>query len=168
VASRIIRSHGGSYALLDALASLFILEAMQPGTELYLISPWLSNSRIIENSYGRVGQVFPFLNGDMVYLADFLSTCAWRGCKVRLICNPEHRITMDFIRSLGANIETRVLTDNHEKGLIGSHFYIHGSMNFTYHGIYINGESVRITTDTAEVNSALLSARMRWEESEAI
>ena len=168
MASRDIRSHGGSLVLLNCLQSLFALETMNPGKELYIISPWISNSPIIDNRLGQVKQIFPFVRGNWVYLSDVLEACAWKGCKVRLVSDPEHTQTKEFISRLEPLIKTRRLENDHEKGLITSHYYISGSMNFTYRGINVNGEKIRITTAPHEVNQAILSARARWEEAEII
>lgn len=164
--SRIIRSHGGSQILLDSLVSLLTLEAMNPSKEIYIISPWLSNSPLTDNRNNKLSTICPFLNTRTVYLSDLLFTYAWRGTKVRLICKPEHKYTHDFLNLMGDKVEYRVLDDNHEKGLFTNMFYLHGSMNFTFYGINVNSECIRVTTEQAEVNAALLAARARWEEAE--
>jgi hypothetical protein len=51
----------------------------------------------------------------------------------------------------------------HEKGLIGENFYLRGSMNFTYSGIYINDEHIELTTEPDQVARAILEAQQRWE-----
>ena len=67
--------------------------------------------------------------------------------------------------SLGVDhdIQVRRVETLHEKGLIGDHFYLRGSMNFTYSGIHINDEHIELTTDSEQVTRALLEARHRWE-----
>lgn len=162
--SRMIRSHRGSQTLKDSLSSYFALEMVKPSKEIYLISPWIGNSPIFDNSYNQVSDLFPFAESKTIYLSDVILALTWLGCKVKLICNPEHKNTGEFLNLLGNKVEYRLLEDNHEKGLISENFYLHGSMNFTYFGININGECIRITTNVNEINSASISVRARWEE----
>ncbi len=163
--SRVVRSQGGSQALTDCLASLLALEAVYPSREIYIISPWISNAEIIADHHSKFTNLFPFITSRKITLADILLTYVWRGSTVRLICNPGQKSTREFLELLGSQVEYKVLSDNHEKGMVTDNFYLHGSMNFTYSGIYINGECVRITTEQADISSALISVRARWEES---
>jgi hypothetical protein len=163
--SRVIRSQGGSQALKDCLASLLTLEAVQPSKEIYIISPWISNAEIIIDYHSKFADLFPFNTSKKITLADILLTYVWRGSTVRLICNPNQKSTSEFLELLGRQVEYKVLSDNHEKGMVTDNYYLHGSMNFTYSGIYINGECVRITTEQPDISSALISVRARWEES---
>jgi len=164
MSSRIIRSHRGAKVLKDCLTSILALEATRPSDEVYIISPWMSNSPVVDNTGDNFSALFPFANSRIVYLADMLMTFAWAGSKVRLISNLDDPRTSDFLHLLGDSIEYKMLQDNHEKGMITSNFYLHGSMNFTYSGININGESIRITTEGPEVSKAMLAVRERWKE----
>lgn len=166
--NRVIRSHGGSQALKDCLISLFVTETAKPSREIFLISPYLSNTPIMNNEFGQYTDMFPLLEGKTVLLSDILKTMVWKGAKVRIICDPDREETRRFIQDLNGKIECKRLANNHEKGLVTSHFYIHGSMNFTYRGININGEKINITTDVSEINQAIMSAQARWEEAESI
>lgn len=168
MSNRIIRSFGGSYVLRDYLVSLFVSEAMNPSKEMYLISPFLSNSLLIENHHNQYTDVFPMIRSKMIYLTDILSTLAWKGMSVRIICDHEREETKPLIDSLYNQVEFRKLEQNHDKGLVTHHVFVHGSMNFTYSGIYVNKESIRTTTDASEVNGALIAFRQRWEEADRI
>lgn len=171
--NRMIRSHRESRILVDSLATLLSLEGIMPSKEIYIISPWISNSPIIENDYNKFLDIFPFSQGNRIYLADILCTYIFKGSKVRLICNTDNKSTKEFINQIkrnpqGEKIEIRRLRDNHEKGMVTDNFYLHGSMNFTFSGININGENIRIVTEQPDINSALLSVRSRWEEAEKL
>lgn len=166
--NRIIRSFGGSHVLKDYLVSLFIAESMNPSKELYLISPFLSNSPLIENRHNQYTDVFPMIKSKSIYLSDILSTLAWKGMSVRIICDHEREETKPLIDSLYNQVEFRKLESNHDKGLVTSNVFVHGSMNFTYSGIFLNKESVRTTTDPSDVNGALIAFRQRWEEADKI
>lgn len=103
------------------------------------------------------------IEGKIIYLSDILNTLSWKDSKIRIICDPDRVETNRFISQLN-DVEIKKLNNNHEKGLMTSHIYLHGSMNFTFRGININGENIRITSDRSEVNQALLAGRARWEE----
>src|SRR5665648_922667 len=135
--SRIIRSQRGSQHLLDTLVSLLVLETVKPSPEIYVVSPWVSNAPLIMNTARGMSDLFPLIQTHTVYVADILEMFAWSGSKVRLICNPETQYTKELLTLLGDKVEYRMLDDHHEKGIITSNFYLHGSMNFTYNGIYI-------------------------------
>lgn len=162
--SRMIRSTEGSTALRDMLVSLLITECMNPGKELYLISPYLSNVSLIDNRLGNYGDLFPFASGRHIHLSDILLSLTRKGTAVRIICDPKRPETRPFYAKLRQDIPFRVLNENHEKGLFTEHFYIHGSMNFTHRGVHVNKENVRTTRKTSEIWSALIAARERWEE----
>ena len=165
MSSRLIYSQGGNQALRDCLISMFSLEVIHPSKEIYIISPWITNAEIIDDQHLHFGNLFPFASSKKITLADILLTFAWRGSSVRLICDPDNQYTKEFLALLGNQVECKVLDENHEKGMMTDNFYLHGSMNFTYSGIYINGERVRVTTKQSDINSALISVRARWEES---
>lgn len=164
--SRMIRSHGGAQVLKDCLISLFAIELLKPSKEIYLISPWVSNSPLLDNRHGAFDCLFPQISSSVIRLADVLETMADQGSRVRLICDLQDENTRRFRDQLGSRtrINFRQLYNNHEKGLFTDHLYLHGSMNFTFRGIHINGECIRITTSPSYVKQAMLSARARWEE----
>lgn len=172
MANRIIRSNKQSTILSDSLASLLILEAINPSKEIYIISPWITNSKILDNSNNDYSDLFHLAQGSNINLIDILNTYAFLGSKIKIICNRNEPSTQEFIKLVKTrnyeNIEFRYLDRDHEKGMVTENFYIHGSMNFTFNGIHINGEKVRITTDTHDINSATLDVRARWEEAELI
>lgn len=166
--SRTVRSHRGSHTLKDMLLSLFTAELIQPSREIYLISPFMSNVPFLNNRFGHYTDLFPLVKSKQIYLSDILSALQWKGADVRVICDPNRNETQPLISELREIVSFRRLEENHEKGLFTDHFYIHGSMNFTYRGVYVNKENVRSTWEPNEVSMALLSARARWEEAAPI
>jgi hypothetical protein len=164
MSSRVIRSHGGSQALQDYLASMLAAELIYPSREMYLIFPYMSNSPLFDNRANPYTALIPFAKGATIYLADVLEALVSKQCAVRIICDPKRPETQPLIAALQGKAEFRCLHDNHDKMLVTENVYLHGSMNFTYRGIYINRESIRVTNDASEISHALLAARARWEE----
>ena len=157
------KARAGSLQLADCLSSLFALELMCPGPELYLMSPWISNVTLISNRFGQFRTVMGDSGEGDLRLATILKTLAERGVKVRVMYQPNHQQTEEFLNLLPENIERHSIETLHEKGLITHYFYLRGSMNFTYSGVNLNDESVELTTDPQDVALALLEARQRWE-----
>lgn len=162
--NRIIKakSRNSTVQLLDCMSSLFALELLSPSHTLYLISPWLSNVALLDNSFSQLRSVAPESDRGDVTLADLLGTLAERGTRVRIICRHSPS-TEEFLARLPSGIERRYLDRMHEKGLVGDHFYLRGSMNFTYSGVNLNDEHVELTTEPEQVALALAEAKATWE-----
>ena len=156
-------ARNSSPQLTDCLCSLLALELLSPSPELYLFSPWLSDMPLLSNTFGQFRAIIPEATEGQVRLAVILATLAERGAQVRLLCRPDQPTTEDFLRKLPPTIVVKQANTLHEKGLISSHFYLRGSMNFTFSGVNLNDEHVELTTDPEQVALALLEAQQRWE-----
>lgn len=163
--NRLIKSsvRTSTVQLTDCLSSLFSIELMFPSPELYLISPWLSDVPLVTNRFGQFRSIMPEFGKTQLPLSDILVALADKGARVRIIHRPNHQQTTEFMQRLPNTIERRVSETLHEKGLVTRHFYLRGSMNFTYSGVNLNDESVELTTDPDKVELALAEARQRWE-----
>lgn len=165
MSNRMIKSatRKNSLQLTDCLSSLFMLELALPSQQFYLYSPWISDVALVDNRFGQVRSIAPNLEERQLPLSTLLNAMALRGTGVYIVCRPSYERTEAFLRKLSADIQVRQVETLHEKGLIGDHFYLRGSMNFTYSGIHINDEHIELTTDTEQVARALLEARHRWK-----
>lgn len=163
--NRIIKSiaRKSSIQLTDCLSSLFALELMSPSHIVYLFSPWISDVLLLGNSFGQFRAAIPEFSEDDVSLAGLLNVLTERGTQVRLLCRPDQPHTEDFLRKLSSAIKVKRVETLHEKGLISEHFYLRGSMNFTFSGVNLNDEHVELTTEPHQVALALAEAQQRWE-----
>ena len=157
------KARASSLQLTDCLSSLFALELMCPSPEIYLISPWISNVTLVSNRFGQFRAIMGDSGESDLRLATLLKVLAERGVQVRVMYRSKHQQTEGFLNLLPENVERRGIETLHEKGLISYHFYLRGSMNFTYSGVNLNDERVELTTDPQDVALALLEARQRWE-----
>ncbi len=169
--NRVIKSRapGSSVQLVGCLASLFAFELLKPGKELYLISPWLSQVPLIDNRFGQFRALASEVGKSELHLGDILGLIAARGTQVRILYRrPANAATSQFLEGIRRvkNIECRPDPDLHEKGFVTSRFYLRGSMNFTYAGVNIYGESVELTNDETIVWKALQEAKVSWEGAE--
>lgn len=173
--SRDIWSHGSGRQLRDLLASsLSTLLLMDPEEKpVYVASPWMSDFVLFENRYREYEALFPeFADHAEIFFSRYLVRLA-RKLPVRLITT-RNDISETFLNSLGnvrgpVSVQWRFADgDYHEKGLLAPSFYIEGSMNFTYSGVYVRGEKVTYHCGLGEYGAkkilgAYLEFDRRWK-----
>src|SRR5438067_5896428 len=91
------KARAGSLQLVDCLSSLFALELMRPSSEIYLISPWISNVTLISNRFGQFRAVVGDSGDGDLRLAALLKTLAERGARIRVIYRSGHQLTEEFL-----------------------------------------------------------------------
>lgn len=133
-------SRRGRGELKELLQSLFTAELLSPSRELWLVSPWISNIPVIDDSSGR----FRRLNGTgrgSLSLVDILSRLADEGTRVHVVTRPgESASFLSALRGSGtasrSGREPFVLEREtlHAKGLAGDGYCLWGSMNLTWSG----------------------------------
>ncbi|HEY1353882.1 MAG TPA: phospholipase D-like domain-containing protein DpdK [Ktedonobacteraceae bacterium] len=146
--------------------TLLALGLLKPSPELYLLSPWVSKVPLLDNRFGQFRALVGDLDTARLHLGDILRLLAGRGTQVRILYRaPANEMTSQFLASVRdiKHIACRGVRTLHEKGLITSHFLVHGCMNFTYAGVNINDESRQILTEEAAIWQALQEARVSWE-----
>jgi hypothetical protein len=173
--SRDIWSHGNGRPLRDLLASSLSTLLLMGGGEkpVYVSSPWMSDFVLFENSYREYEALFPDLADHYeIMFSSYLARLS-RKLPVRLITT-KNDISEAFLNSL-KNVRGAVFFqyrfadgDYHEKGLLAPSFYIEGSMNFTYSGVYVRGEKVTYHCALGEygikkVLGAYLEFNRRWK-----
>lgn len=162
MASRDIWSRAGSLQVRDLLASLltsrFLAEpSMDP---LYVCSPYLTDFPVFDNSFGQFQALFrhrpDFGEKNEVLFSQALIELSNR-MPVRLIGVPgpnADAFLRSVVRSEVPNISGRYASDlYHEKGLLCRAFYLEGSMNFTYNGVYRRDE--KLTSHTPDTDAGL-------------
>jgi len=104
----------------------------------------------------------PEMSKGQLGLVDVLTILAERGSQVRVMYRHTPQ-TERFLRRLPSIVERKEIEYLHEKGFICSHFYLRGSMNFTFSGVNINEESIELTTEPDQVAGAHIEAQHMWE-----
>lgn len=156
---RVIRkSHSNSQEeALDLLRAVFAAELVAPSTCLWLVSPWISDVELLDNTAGtfsglaRFGQRPVRLTEILVALADrgttvVLGTTADSHNRVfrgRLeVQQRDHRIPPD-------RVVVRIDSTGrlHAKAVTGDDYALTGSMNITHNGIRILEEYVELRTE---------------------
>jgi hypothetical protein len=171
--SRDVWSHGSGRQLRDLLSSalstlLMMGEEVRPA---YFSSPWMSDFVLFDNHFREYEALFPDL-ADQTELrfSDYLARLSGK-LPVRIITTRSDT-SESFISKLRAHGVSRVQcrfaeSEYHEKGILAPSFYIEGSMNITYSGVYVRGEKITYHTNSdaqgaSKIASAYLEYDRRW------
>lgn len=169
-----IWSSGGGRQLRDLLSSALITLLLGDGSTraAYFSSPWISDFALFSNRFTEVATLFPDLSDEPeIRLSAFLIRLS-RRIPVRVITT-HTEVSEAFVARLqeagSPGLAWRFAEpEYHEKGILAPTFYIEGSMNITFHGVYINDEKVTYHAPTnsdgaAKIAAAYLEFERRWE-----
>jgi len=146
--NRDIWSHGSGTQLPDLIFSCLatLLLAPEGSKPIYFSSPWVSDFALLNNRFRQFSSLFPELDSRAeVRFGEFLATASLR-MPVRII-TVANDVSKNFVNTpvvrQAPAIDVRFAPEeHHEKGILTPWFYVEGSMNVTYHGVYIRGEKI--------------------------
>lgn len=170
-ARTIHKAPGEQHDIADLLQTIFALELAAPSGGLWLVSPWISDIPVIDNRAGDFATMLDPAWGDRwISLSEVLARLITLGTHVVLGVRREHEYTDAFVSrtqelaGLGAAERLTVSRSNdlHHKGLLTDRCHLGGSMNFTYNGIALLQETVRYTTNQAELAGLRLEYHATW------
>lgn len=166
MSQRVIRraANQSRVAVADLLEALMIAELVAPPSRLLLVSPWISDFPLIDNRAGRFAHLDSQWSATRIRLSAVLRSFLIRGTHVYIACRPARRED-EFVEHLQTvaeldgtdsfltfqRAEDRFRDRSHEKALVADSWALHGSMNFTYSGVELNGELVTFTDDESLV-----------------
>ncbi|WP_051386287.1 phospholipase D-like domain-containing protein DpdK [Actinokineospora inagensis] len=171
--NRVIRkSHAqSSVEVFNLLVSLFTAELVRPSRHLWLVSPWITNVDLIDNSAGTYPVLSRFGHRP-VRLAEIVAVLAANGAKVIVATTSDRRneAFLHRLRDLANDLDVvdrvRIVVDPdrklHAKAVTGDNYALVGSMNITYNGIHFLQEDVELKTDPAYVAQARMDADHRF------
>lgn len=166
MSQRIIRrsSSQSRVAVGDLLEAVFVGELLAPGRRLLVASPWLTDFPVIDNRGGQFSHLDPSWGATRIRISGVLRALLQRGVQVAVATRPgiAEEAFLDRLRSgaeadgASSRLTLRAADDPsrswaHEKALIADTWALHGSMNFTFSGVELNGELVTFTDDQAIV-----------------
>lgn len=172
MASRDIWSRAGSLQVRDLLASVLSARLMAEASEdpLYVCSPYLTDFPVFDNAFGQFQPLFlhcqEFGERSEILFSQALLELSCRQ-PVRIIGVPG-QYADGFLRSVVKaqypKISGRYASDlYHEKGLLCPSFYLEGSMNFTYNGVYRRDEKITAhTPDDASGRQKIAAAALEF------
>jgi len=176
MSSRDIHSRDGGKTVRDLLASFCVTLMLGSSAKrpMYLISPWLTDFKLLENSFGQFKSLFTFQSSisenPYILFSEALAEIS-SHMSIRIITWPDEK-SIAFVKKFDKHLDIKVKLENsqkdHQKGLLTDLFYFEGSMNFTYSGVYRNKE--KITCNAAydaegnpKINEAYLEFERIWE-----
>lgn len=149
--------------LSGQMAGLFIIPEL-----IWLVSPWISDFPVLDNRTGDWDILDPSWGNREISFMELLASAVNKGCPLRLITQNDGQ-SLSFISQL----QNRLLTSAdykylasgtlHTKGLLTKHFFLRGSMNYTYRGAKINDEVLELTNDGTMISEALLEFENRYQ-----
>jgi hypothetical protein len=163
--SRVIRkaqTHSSGEAR-QLLAALLATELTAPSKCIWLISPWITDLPILDNSAGTFGPLASWGNRPTT-LAEVLVSLAVTGTTIVIGTTPDphNRTFINRMESLSADqrasdrINIRIDEDNvlHTKSIVADDYAVVGSMNLTIGGVDVREEYIELKTDQAFVSQA--------------
>jgi phosphatidylserine/phosphatidylglycerophosphate/cardiolipin synthase-like enzyme len=150
----------------EVLQLIFASELIQPSRCLWLVSPWLRNIPILDNSTGSFTSLCPDFPLAEISLSWVLRQLLNRGTQIVIATRPESG-NQQVLDSLELNRPTDDLifherAELHAKGILSDRFALFGSMNFTYNGLERLTEMVVLQTQREEVENLRLIFRNEY------
>ncbi len=160
MSSRDLWIRAGNTTARELLASLLTTRLLMPAhrAPLYLASPYLTDFPLLQNHVGQFRALFrhhtEFGEQTDISFSEVLVEIA-TSSPVFILTVPGENADpfVDRLRRYGSKgISIRHLEEPfHAKGLACSDFFIEGSMNFTYSGLYNRDEKITINSRESEV-----------------
>jgi hypothetical protein len=177
MSSRDIWVKAGSPAARDVLSSLLAARLLNRanGDPLYVAAPYLTDFPLLENRLGEFETLFRDDDelGDRseILFSDVLIYLG-RTAPVLVMGVPGDQAE-PFLRKVMAartpSLRARYLADPyHAKGMACDRFFIEGSMNFTFSGLYRRDEKITVHSSGSSegrrrIDEALLELRRLWD-----
>lgn len=145
------------------MAGLFIRPEV-----IWLVSPWISDFPVLDNRTGDWDALEPSWGNREISFLELLTSAVNNGCPLRLVTQ-NHAKSINFINQLRnrllADTDYKYLASDtlHTKGLLTKHFFLRGSMNYTYYGATLNDEVLELTNDGTMISEALLEFENRYQ-----
>lgn len=168
--SRIIHSRAAPQQVPELLQALFRAELVMPSSCLWIVSPWIWDIPILDNRTNSFRHVEPSWPRARIRLIKALTKLLGEGTTVHVATRPVE-INDVFVGQLREatswtgcplHVHRKREKELHQKGVLGDHFYLRGSMNLTHNGITLNDEQVEFTNRSDVVADARIEFRNRW------
>lgn len=166
------RAGGPTHVLEDLLQTLLVTELLSPSRRIWLVSPWISDIPVLDNSTGSLAAVAPSAPSRHLRLSEVLSRLAESGSQVTVITRQGEPHNAHFLTALGTLTNQVAMHEHpqlHAKVLASERFVLSGSMNFTNYGLGRNVERVTLDIDpeTIRRETLVLTGLLRDLEPEA-
>jgi phosphatidylserine/phosphatidylglycerophosphate/cardiolipin synthase-like enzyme len=135
---------------------------------MWLVSPWISDVKVLDNSQGTYDDLFDDNPPSVCSLSDLLARIVVAGSSLTVVTRPDPH-NAEFLRRLRrltSHHTVRVVQNPavHEKTICGRDWLLTGSMNFTVRGLMENDEAVSYKVGGSDAAQARLELAQRWKE----
>lgn len=145
-----IWSHASGTKLRDTISSLManLLLAGPDSRPAYFSSPWMSDFPVFRNEFRQYSALLgTYADSSQLLFSQYLSVLGQsRPIRIITVLNATSSAFAEIVRGRNCpNIDIRFAPESyHEKGILSSLFYMQGSMNLTYSGLYVRDEKVSL------------------------
>lgn len=135
---------------------------------IWLVSPWISDFNVLDNRTGDWDFLESSWGNREIGFLEILASAVNKGCPLRLVTQNDGK-SLSFINQLQnrllVEVDYKYLASDtlHTKGLLTKHFFLRGSMNYTYSGAKLNDEVLELTNDGTMISEALLEFENRYQ-----
>lgn len=147
----------------ELLEIIFAAELLLPSRCLWIVSPWVRDVPVLDNTLGGFAQLSPDFPRSEVRLSRVLIELIHRGVEVVLVTRPEpdnrqilDELTQDEALIHGGRLSFLQREDLHAKGIVTDRCSLVGSMNFTYKGLEHSNELLIFETERQAVEETRL------------
>ena len=157
---RIFKSQETGVATIkELLQTMFVGEMLLTGSDVWIVSPWISNIVLIDNRTGNFDNLNPEWNRREIRLIDVLIALMVRGSRV-IIVTRDLDSNSNFLNGikdladsnyLESQLTIKIRNELHTKGILLSKSLLMGSMNITYNGLEMNDEWIQFSIDPPDI-----------------
>ena len=160
-----------AHEVAELLRMLLVVEVLDPSPCLWLVSPWISDVPVLDNTTLAFANIDEAWGAREVRLTELLHHRLRRDAGVVIatrFSEPANQPFLEALRRVRSSVTDsdllRIVDDDllHEKGIASARFYVSGSLNITWNGIHVLGEKVELSTVPADVQGAVRSFSDRY------
>lgn len=161
-----------SEAISDLIQSILVSECIHPSQPLWFLSGWISDIEVVDNTTRAFALIDPEWPATKLRLSQVLKTILVKDGHVSVVLRDvDHNQYFlgklaDLKKEFSSQLRIYLGEHEHQKGIVGQNFCLDGSMNFTRHGIQINGEHLIFRTDPQVVSTRRIDLSTQWYEVE--
>ena len=153
-------------AMREVLQLIFAAELLSPSKCLWIVSPWLRDIPIIDNSSGSFSTLCPEFQAADIGLVAVLGELLNRGAQIVIATRPEtgNLQLLDALRDKQSSGKLLLIerAELHAKGIVGDRTVLFGSMNFTFNGLERLTEMLVLQTKADEVEKLRLTFKEEY------
>ncbi|MBW3225285.1 phospholipase D-like domain-containing protein DpdK [Marinobacter adhaerens] len=135
---------------------------------IWLVSPWLSDFPLLDNRAGEWDALNPSWGSREISFNEVLACAVNEGCVLRLVTkdDPKNASFINHLKNRLLSSSKLYLKKNdpvHTKGLLTRHFFLKGSMNYTFSGANRNDEHLILTSDKDLISEAFIEFNGQYQ-----